>query len=366
MMDNRGYLTDPGEKGPKPQTQLGAEPKEPRRVALYARESTKVPGLGLEYQLEYLRAAAGRLGMEVALEASEIVSGFASRLPKRDALPEQSRQAGFDTVMVMRLDRFGRSPANMLRAWDALEEAGVGFMSLSEGIDYSLPSGKLMARQLAIAAEFEGNLINRRTSAGRNAAMSKGVKCGRKKLLSDDDERDIAMALMKKEPALQLAKLYGVSRFTIRRVKHLLETSPDCLIHGHPHLGQPEACLVSGAGSKAAAPKAASNKVNKRKKHLPKTSPGGLIHTHSHLGQPEAYLLQECSALPVARSETESAVMVCEIQDDQRGNRLDELPDELPAERGRAHPQKWYPVQVSRLSQLPIALHHDSHHQVPG
>ena len=231
MMDNSRYLTDHGEKGPRPQTQFDAGPKKLRRVALYARESRNCPGLGLEYQLERLRAAAERLGMEVALEASEIVSGFASWLPKRDAIPEQSRQIGFDTVMVLRLDRFGRSLTNMLKAWDALEEARVNFMSLSEGIDYSLPSGKLMARLLAITAEFERDLINKRTRAGINAAASRGVKCGRQGILDDDEVRDIIMALERNEKQAHLARQYNVSQGEIhkiyKRIKHLQQQGAD-------------------------------------------------------------------------------------------------------------------------------------------
>lgn len=64
-----------------------------------------------------------------------------------------------------RLDRLGRNLADLVRIVNDLENRGVGFISLTEQIDTTSPSGKLVFHLFASLCEFEKNLIQERTLA---------------------------------------------------------------------------------------------------------------------------------------------------------------------------------------------------------
>ena len=84
-----------------------------------------------------------------------------------------------DTIVVTKLDRAGRSLANLLGLVATLAEHGIGFRSLGEQIDTESASGKLLLHVLGAIAEFERALIVDRTRAGLDAARSRGRLGGR-------------------------------------------------------------------------------------------------------------------------------------------------------------------------------------------
>ncbi|EQD28068.1 resolvase domain-containing protein, partial [mine drainage metagenome] len=88
-----------------------------------------------------------------------------------------------DIIIVAKIDRFARSLIDLLNTIDMLQEKNVGFISVQDqGIDTTSANGKLMLQILGAFAEFERNLINSRTKAGREKAMALGVKFGRPQL----------------------------------------------------------------------------------------------------------------------------------------------------------------------------------------
>lgn len=84
-----------------------------------------------------------------------------------------------DVVVVYKIDRFARSLTDLLRVVDRISDAGATFKSLSEPIETETPIGRLMFQLLGAFAEFERTTIRERCTAGRVAAMSRGVKWGR-------------------------------------------------------------------------------------------------------------------------------------------------------------------------------------------
>jgi len=61
---------------------------------------------------------------------------------------------------------------------------GAGFRSLSESIDTTTASGRLVFHMMGALAEFERSLIQERTRAGMQAALARGAKVGHKRALS--------------------------------------------------------------------------------------------------------------------------------------------------------------------------------------
>jgi DNA invertase Pin-like site-specific DNA recombinase len=83
-----------------------------------------------------------------------------------------------DTVVVWR-DRLGRSMIDVLNTVNLLRERGVNLRSISDGIDPTTTSGRLMLNMLATLAEYERELIVERVNAGIAAERQGGTRFGR-------------------------------------------------------------------------------------------------------------------------------------------------------------------------------------------
>jgi DNA invertase Pin-like site-specific DNA recombinase len=80
---------------------------------------------------------------------------------------------------VWRFDRFARSVSHLLRALETFKSQGIEFISYSEQMDTSTPTGKMIFTVLGAVAELERSLIIERVRAGVRNARSKGKRLGR-------------------------------------------------------------------------------------------------------------------------------------------------------------------------------------------
>lgn len=85
------------------------------------------------------------------------------------------------------MDRLGRSLKDLISIVSGLESNKVGFESLTEKIDTTTATGKLVFHFFGAMAKFERNLTCERTMAGLSAARARGRVGGRKPALSDKD-----------------------------------------------------------------------------------------------------------------------------------------------------------------------------------
>ena len=76
-----------------------------------------------------------------------------------------ARRRELDAIVVWRLDRWGRSWRTSSGSHE-LHELGVGFISLSEALDFTTPTGRAMAGMLAVFAEFERGILRERVKVG--------------------------------------------------------------------------------------------------------------------------------------------------------------------------------------------------------
>src|ERR1700735_3714079 len=123
------------------------------RVGLYARVSTHDQQT-LSLQTRAMREYAGKRGWEIAVQIKEVGSGAAER-ELREKLMAAAGRREIDVVLVWRLDRWGRSLADLVVTLKELAELGVGFVSLTEALDLTTPTGRAMAGLLSVFAEFE-------------------------------------------------------------------------------------------------------------------------------------------------------------------------------------------------------------------
>jgi DNA invertase Pin-like site-specific DNA recombinase len=149
------------------------------KTALYARVSTN-NGQDPEMQLRELRDYCQRRGWEVAQEYVDAgISGAKEKRPELDKLLADAHKRRFDAVVVWRFDRFARSVSHLLRALETFRSLGIEFVSLSEQVDTSTPTGKMVFTVLGAVAELERSLIAERVRAGLRNARAKGRKLGR-------------------------------------------------------------------------------------------------------------------------------------------------------------------------------------------
>ncbi len=153
------------------------KPAKMLRAGLYARVSTNDQQT-IPLQVRALREYVGRRGWAIALQVKEVGSG-ASQRQLREKLLEAARRREIDVVLVWRLDRWGRSVADLLATLQELEHLGVGFVSLMEALDLTTPAGRAMAALLAVFAEFEREILRERVRAGLAHARRNGKKLGR-------------------------------------------------------------------------------------------------------------------------------------------------------------------------------------------
>jgi DNA invertase Pin-like site-specific DNA recombinase len=163
---------------PRSRTEEGKKYR-PVNAAIYARVST-TNGQDPEMQLRELREYCQRRGWAVAMEYVDVgISGAKEKRPELDRLLADAHRRHFDAVVVWRFDRFARSVSHLLRALETFRSLGIEFVSLSEQVDTSTPTGKMVFTVLGAVAELERCLIAERVRAGIRNARAKGKRLGR-------------------------------------------------------------------------------------------------------------------------------------------------------------------------------------------
>jgi len=114
----------------------------------------------------------------IVAQRKEVGSGGAHR-ELRATLIAAARRREIDVVLVWRLDRWGRSVADLVSSLQELQHLGVGFVSLTEALDLTTPAGRAMAGLLAVFAEFERDILRERVRAGLVHARQQGKQLGR-------------------------------------------------------------------------------------------------------------------------------------------------------------------------------------------
>lgn len=111
------------------------------------------------------------------------VSGVKSEKPQLNELLKFIRKG--DTLTVWRLDRIGRSTVGLIQFVNELNKKEINFKSISESIDTSSASGKLIFQIFCVLAEHERNVLIERTNAGLKSARARGKNGGRPKGLTE-------------------------------------------------------------------------------------------------------------------------------------------------------------------------------------
>ncbi len=164
-----------------------------------------------------MREYAERRGWQVATEIREVGSGALQR-PKREELLAAVRRREVDAIVVWRLDRWGRSLADLVVTLKELVELGIGFVSLTEAFDMTTPSGRALAGMLAVFAEFEREILRERVKAGVAHARAKGTVLGRPKSAAKKVDEVRRLYRKEKLSKSEIARRLGIGRTSVRRL----------------------------------------------------------------------------------------------------------------------------------------------------
>lgn len=175
----------------------------------YARVSSS--SQALDIQLDKLRAAGCS-----RIWAEKRSGRQADNRPELQACLAYVREG--DTLVITKMDRIARSVLDLAKIADELRRKGVDLKVLDQGLDTTTSEGKLMANLLGCFAEFENDIRRERQLEGIAAALSRGVKFGRRQALTEKQVETVRR--LKDEEnfsAEQLAQRFSVGRATIYR-----------------------------------------------------------------------------------------------------------------------------------------------------
>ncbi len=185
----------------------------------YARVSTSTGDQRLDLQLDALTQA----GCEKIF--TDTASGA---IANREGLEEcLSFVRPGDVVVVWKLDRLARSLTHLINVVNDLERRQVGFQSLTESIDTTTPTGRLIFHIFGALGEFERSLIIERTKAGLAAAKLRGRLGGRPRKMNPEKLK-LASSMLK-EPSTsvsQVCRVLGVSRASLYRYLPVKDLKP--------------------------------------------------------------------------------------------------------------------------------------------
>lgn len=148
-----------------------------KKIALYCRVSISNGSQTTENQRIRLVKYAEKNGLQYDIY-EETESSRKTR-PVKQALLQKLRDGEYDSVVIYKLDRWARSSTELILDTKELLDKGIGFISISDNLDFSSASGKLHFQILSAFAEFERELIRERTIEGLRRAKLQGKKPGR-------------------------------------------------------------------------------------------------------------------------------------------------------------------------------------------
>jgi DNA invertase Pin-like site-specific DNA recombinase len=196
----------------------------PKRVALYARISTRGGGQNLSNQFLDLHAYAKRMGWKVACQFYDEESGAEDSRPGLRDLMERAARKDFDAVIVVDLSRLTRGGVSKAFEFIArLTACQVEFWSMNEELFRTAgPAGQLFIAIAAHVAEMERAMLRDRVNAGLRRAREEGRIGGRPRAVLDKvrllEWRAAGKSLR------DIAELTGVGHDTVaRRLKEIAQ-----------------------------------------------------------------------------------------------------------------------------------------------
>ena len=145
-------------------------------------DESQVEGHSLDAQRNEIARWCESHGYQlVCIYSDQGVSAHTDRINHRPQLVELLRDAEnglFDLVVVHTLDRWARNVGVQRQALQVLGDARVGFASVTEGIDFTTPSGRLLLTTIGGVAEFFSDQLGVHVSKAQRRKADLGLPVG--------------------------------------------------------------------------------------------------------------------------------------------------------------------------------------------
>lgn len=179
----------------------------------------------------YARASANQPSLDPQIKSLETEGIEADRIftdntlyqVQREGLRQlQAQVQQGDTVVVTKVDRLGRSIAELIELITAFDHRGVTVRFLDDGLSTEGGMGKMIVAVLSAVALAERQFIQERTCEGRLEAKEKGVKFGRKPTVDRDRVQTLRVQGV---GAADIAHQMNVGRSTVYKILQSLSKS---------------------------------------------------------------------------------------------------------------------------------------------
>lgn len=141
------------------------------KAGIYARVSTNEQDM--EKQIKELEDYCKRNNYDYELYADKGISGSKDNRPEFNRLQEDIRLGKIDVVICYKIDRLSRSIQHFLHFFEELQNKGVNLISITQPIDTTTPSGRLLLQIISAFAEFEREMIKERVTFGKQRSKKK-------------------------------------------------------------------------------------------------------------------------------------------------------------------------------------------------
>jgi DNA invertase Pin-like site-specific DNA recombinase len=182
------------------------------KVAAYIRVSTVDQGKGVASQKHAIKRYIEGHGIKGVKVYRDKVSGKNTHRPGFKRLQKAIFNGQVHTVICWKLDRLSRSlrdGINLLCDW---LDRGVRIVAVSQQLDFSGPTGKMVASLLFAIAEMERENLRENTKRGLAAARDRGVKLGQPQKINP---KVLARLLTEGYTMGAIADRLGVHRTTV-------------------------------------------------------------------------------------------------------------------------------------------------------
>lgn len=184
-------------------------------IACYCRSSHE--DQQIDPQIQEVKDYVKGHGLEVQYFIDEGHTGNDTERPGFKALQEKVFKGQVQTIIVQRLDRIARRMIDGIKALEGWLDSGIRMVSVRQQLDFSGPTGKMLAQLFFVLSEWETNIRKERQAVGiaeaRKAGKYKGGKVGRRW----HNEAQIRSLYKRGISITDIAKVKKVSRPTIYR-----------------------------------------------------------------------------------------------------------------------------------------------------
>lgn len=164
---------------------MESENKLNKKVALYCRVSTQ----NQTTENQKIRLLQYATDNKLKYDLYDEVESTRKTRPIKQAVLSKLRSGEYSAVIVFKLDRWARSSRELLLEIQELVDKGIGFISVSDNLDFTSSVGRLHFHILSAFSEFERSLISERTKEGLMRARSQNKQLGRPKGSKDSKPR---------------------------------------------------------------------------------------------------------------------------------------------------------------------------------